>query len=224
MELTSEDLNHVFKINEDAKIEFDYIEKNVEESKFYVIEDFFENPDEITEFLTLTPPTIWKKEDEPSYNTIYFDDMVHEIESPNIIKPVYDLLGSICKEGAETYDIRSNLFKFKNHHFNNFHENYWFPHKDHGHTGIVYLNKDDDYNGTNIYRCVDSTYSKLEVEHYQPWVPKEKFELIMTVPPKYNRLFLFNALKYYHGMNIFNDRYMGESEYRMNLVFFFDYV
>jgi hypothetical protein len=224
MEPTSEYLNHVFKINENAKIEFDYIEKDVEESKFYVIEDFFENPDEITEFLTVTPPIIWKEDEEPSYNTIYFDDMVHEIEAPNVIKPVYDLLSNICNEGTETYDIRSNLFKFKNHSFNNFHENYWFPHKDHGHTGIVYLNKDDDYNGTNIYRCIDPTYSRSEVEHYEPWISKEKFELTMTVPPKYNRLFLFNAFKYYHGMNISNDRYMGENEYRMNLVFFLDYV
>jgi hypothetical protein len=215
MEPTSEYLSQAFKVNEDAKIEFDYIEKDVEESKFYIIEDFFENPDEITEFLAITPSIL--KETEPSYNTIYFDDLFHDIIAPNIIKPVYDLLESICNHSTNTYNIRSNLFKFQNHSFNNFYENYWCPHKDDGYTGIVYLNKNDEYNGTNIYRCVDPTY--IEVDDYNPWVPKEKFELIMTVPPKYNRLFLFNGLKYYHGSNISNNRYMGDSEYRTILIF-----
>jgi hypothetical protein len=216
--------NNIFKINEDSKIIFDYIEPNVEESKFYIIENFFSNPEGIVEFLSSMSPSIWKENSKPSYNTIYFDDMVHDIEAPSIIKPVYDLLGNICNQRTEIYNIRSNLFKFKTHQFNNYHENYWSPHKDYGYTGIVYLNENDDYNGTNIYNCLDPTYSKIELEHYEPWIAKEKFELLMTVPPKYNRLFLFNGLKYYHGMNIFNNRYMGESEYRMNLVFFFDNV
>jgi hypothetical protein len=210
--------NNIFKINEDSKIIFDYIEPDVEESKFYIIENFFSNPEDIVEFLSSMSPSIWKENSKPSYNTIYFDDMVHDIEAPNIIKPVYDLLGNICNQGTEIYNIRSNLFKFKNHQFNNYHEHYWSPHKDYGYTGIVYLNENDDYNGTNVYKSIDLNFEITEPEHHQPWIPREKYDVLLSVPPKYNRLFFFNASEYFHGMNIYDDRYT-HSEYRTNLVF-----
>jgi hypothetical protein len=216
------ELDFIFKINENSKIQLDYIEENDIDSKFYVIEDFFENPDEIVKYLNKFKPNVWKKEHKLSYNTIYFQDMSQQLENIDAINPVYDLITNLCNQQSEFRGcISTNLFNFYKHNFNDYYENYWCPHKDPGYTALVYLNKDDYKNGTNIYRCIDPNHISVEPEHYKPWVSKEKFELIMTVPPKYNRLFLFNAAKYYHGMSIEDDRY-SSGEVRKNLVFFFD--
>jgi hypothetical protein len=213
---------NLFEINENSKIHVDYIEKDVKNSKFYVIEDFFKYPDEIVQYLYQTPPSVWKVDDSPSYNTIYFEDLRHNIENVKDLTSVYDLLGNLSGQKSKTYgSINTNLFKFKSHDFNNYNKNYWYPHKDAGYTGLVYLNKDDLYNGTNIYKEIDYEMDDSYPEHYKPWVSKEKLDLLMTVPPKYNRMFFFNAHDYTHGMNIHDDKYSFD-EYRMNLVFFFD--
>jgi hypothetical protein len=213
--------SNIFKINEDSKIYVDYIEKDVKSSKFYVIDNFFEDPDFIVNYLSKNPPSVWKEKESPSYNTIYFDDLGHNIENVEDIIPVYDLLENLSGQKSKSYgNIYTNFFKFKNHDFNNYNKNFWYPHIDSGYTGIVYLNKNDLYNGTNIYRQRDSNYVQNPIEHYKPWVSKEYFDLLLTIPPNYNRLFLFNGYQYTHGMNIYNDRYSYD-EYRMNMVFFF---
>jgi hypothetical protein len=215
-------LNSLFKINEESKIYVDYIEQNVKNSKFYVIDNFFDDPDSIVEFLNKSPTHVWKEEESPSFNTIYFHDITHKISDFDDICPVYDLLSNLCGQTSRVRGlVTTNMFKFYEHEFNDYHNNFWCPHKDTGYTGLIYLNENDNFNGTNIYKKIDNSYKSNGVEHYKPWVPKEKFELIMTIPPVYNRMFLFNASKYYHGMNIYNCRYSHE-EYRLNLAFFFD--
>lgn len=212
------DLNYIFELNDDIQVQIDYIEKDIEDSKFFIIENIFKYPDEIVEYLSTIKPMVWKENEQPSFNTIYFEDLKHHIIGEDALSPMYNLLSNLCGDQPERYDIAvTNLFRFNIHPFNNYHHNYWLPHTDIGrYTGIVYLNKDDDYNGTNIYNCID--HNDLGLEHYKPWYPKENYELIMTVPPRYNRLFFYNASKYYHGMNIYNDRYT-KSEYRTNMVF-----
>lgn len=213
------DLNYIFELNDDIQVQVDYIEEGVEDSKFFIIENFFKYPDKIVEYLSTIPPMVWKENEEPSFNTIYFEDLKHHIIGHDALSPIYNLLSDLCGDQPERYDIAvTNLFRFNIHPFNNYHHYYWLPHTDIGrYTGIVYLNKDDDYNGTNIYNCINHVYSK-QPEHYKPWYPKEDYELFMTVPPKYNRLFFYNASKYYHGMNIYNERY-AKSEFRTNMVF-----
>jgi hypothetical protein len=217
--------SNVFEINENSKIYVDYIESGKKDSRFFVIDDFFQNPDFVVDFLNTISPNVWKENQSPSYNTIYFYDMRHKIKEVEEIKPVYDLLGNISGQKSKSYgEINTNCFKFNPHPFNDYNKNYWYPHRDAGYTGIVYLNTNDLYNGTNIYRPIKSCddYDDLP-EHYSPWYSKEDYDLLLTMPPKYNRMFFFNAYEYWHGMNIYNDRY-SYNEYRLNLVFFFDYV
>ena len=57
-------------------------------------------------------------------------------------------------------------------------------------------------------------------EHYKPWRSKENYRLIETLEPKFNRMVLFDGLKFFHGMNICNDDYFSD-QYRMNQVLFF---
>jgi hypothetical protein len=222
MIFTQENLFDTFKINDNCIINSDYIEPGVEDSKFFVIDNFFKNPNEIKEYLFTLDTIVWKEDHKPSYNTIFFEDMKKFIIDVDALSPVYTILKNLCGYDPEVYDKAvANLFRFANHSFNNFYENYWAPHTDiGGYTGILYLNQNDFYNGTNIYRPVDPNFFVCEPEHYHPWIPKEKYELIITVPPIYNRLFFFNSSRYTHGMNICNNKYCNfDVEYRLNMVF-----
>ena len=57
-------------------------------------------------------------------------------------------------------------------------------------------------------------------EHFMPWRPKDRYKILKNIKPKYNRLVLFDGLKFPHGMDISNDFYFNK-KYRKNQVFFF---
>ena len=60
-------------------------------------------------------------------------------------------------------------------------------------------------------------------EHYQPWRLKEKYELIHTFEPKFNRLVMFDAEKHCHGQNIHSkSEFFRTNQARLNQVFFYD--
>ena len=168
-------------------------------------------------------PIVWKENEKPSYNQIYFDDRRHSLKSQQI-KKVYNFLSKICNQlhvGNDNDLILTNFTKFKNSNFNDYKNNYWWPHVDRGYNGILYLNKLDCESGTNLYKNLNPEKEPPnEPEHYQPWRNKSNYELIYSIVPKYNRMVLFDGLKYPHGMNICNDDYFS-NEYRMNQVFFF---
>jgi hypothetical protein len=106
--------------------------------------------------------------------------------------------------------------------FNDYQNNYWWPHLDEGHTGIVFFNRDED-SGTNIYRCLELSEDDMRYdtpEHVAPWRPKDKYELLKSMKPRYNRCILFNAKRYLHGQNIIDDRYTDQ--FRLNQVLFLD--
>lgn len=192
-----------------------------QDSKIYTIDNFYENPKEILNYFLSIKPSLHKIKQKPTYNSIYFEDRRHIIENAEIIK-VYEFLEFICNQTSKSKNrIVTNATKFKKCKFNNYTNNYWWPHKDSGYNGILYFNLNDYISGTNLYECLDS---KEEIshglEHFQPWKSKEKFKLIKTLSPKYNRLVLFDGKKFFHGMNICNDDYFGNT-YRFNQVFFF---
>jgi hypothetical protein len=190
-------------------------------SNIYYIDNFYKNPDAVLDLFNKTPsrvhhPTLEAK----SLNGVHFDDRRHILEDCNEISKVYKYLSNICGE-KPLYDDRivlTNRTRFFKHDFNNFKDNYWYPHIDFGYNGIVYLNKGDDTCGTNLYRNI--YYDKPIAEHVEPWRPKERYDIIKTIKPKFNRCVLFDGKKFPHGMNIPNDMYFGE-EYRFNQVFFF---
>lgn len=194
-------------------------------SKIYIIDNFYNDPDSVLDYFLGIVPPLWKtgyteEEDSKkiSYNGVYFDDRRHLLQSDEIAK-VYDLLTLLCGEQAcGNKDVVTNVTRFKDCEFNNYENNYWWPHFDEGYTGILYFNNDDEVSGTNLYECLEENYVP-KLEHECPWVSKKKFKLIKTLYPKYNRMVLFDAKKFRHGMNICNDNYFGDN-YRMNQVFF----
>lgn len=192
------------------------------DSEIYIIDNFYKNPEQIVEYLLSIFPPFHKITESPSYNSVYFEDRRHKIESSQI-KVIYNFLESICNRNSlKNNYIYTNLIKFIKCNFNNYTDNYWWPHLDFGYTGIVYLNENDNHSGTNLYKNLNPDEEPPNCpEHYQPWRNKNNFDLIKTIEPKFNRLVLFNANKFLHGMNICNDIYF-KNDYRINQVFFFD--
>lgn len=209
----------VFEINQDCKI----TQKVIRDSIVYFIDDFYLNPYDVLKLFLSTPAELHKKDCRPSFNSIYFDDRRHSFISDEIT-PVYDYLIDICKQEPEhtKKTVSTNFTRFRKVSFNNYINNYWWPHIDPGYTAILYLNQDDCYSGTNLYKPLDiEKEPPANVnEHASPWRNKIYFELIETLEPKFNRMVLFDGFKFHHGMNICNDDYFDE-KYRMNQVFFF---
>jgi hypothetical protein len=209
----------MFEISKNININLEIFQ----ESKIYIIDNFYQDPDSVLNFFLTHDADLWRNEQIPSYNLIHFEDRRHFLHSDEIVK-VYDFLSSLCNQSPITYLNNSNLItnitKFKKCEFNDYKNNYWWPHIDYGYNGIVYLN-DDEVSGTNLYENLDPENEPNCLEHHAPWRSKDKYRLVKTLIPRYNRLVLFDGSKFFHGMNICNDDYFGE-KYRFNQVFFFE--
>lgn len=203
---------------------FSVKEEIFHDSKIFFIDDFYANPDEVKEYFLTKESRLNKFNQKPSFNNLHFEDRRHSIISENIVE-VYKVLQSICNQKPLCENlIITNLTRFKKVSFNDYENNYWWPHQDNGYNGIVYLNKNDSLSGTNLYQCfhLNELIERDTIfEHLEPWRDKEKYKLIKSIRPKYNQLVLFDGKKFLHGMNICNDDYFSQA-YRLNQVFFFE--
>jgi len=209
----------MFEINGNLKVNKFYINNSI----IFTIDNFYKFPDKILNlFLKVSPPV--HKKSKKTYNTIFFDDRRHIFECDELIK-VNQFLISLCKQKSTHYENIgfTNVTTFKNKCFNDYENNYWWPHLDGGYNGILYLNPGDDVCGTNLYEPLDldNDPPKNMEEHEQPWRKKEKYKLIHQIKPKYNRMVLFDGLKFFHGMNISKNYYFYDMP-RINQVFFFE--
>jgi len=208
----------MFEFNKDAKVEVEEIEG----SKIYSISNFYKDPDSILEFFLSHEPPLWKKEETPSYNGIFFEDRRHHYHAYEMIA-IHQFLANLCgQKPLDKMSIKTNQCRFKNDPYNDFDNHYWCPHIDAGYNGIVYFNKNDDKNGTNLYRFLDIIPKQPDFipEHFAPWHKKINYEVVKYLKSEYNKLYLFDGKKFLHGMNVSNKRYFG-SNYRINQVFFF---
>ncbi|MCH9673246.1 MAG: hypothetical protein K0U93_17545 [Gammaproteobacteria bacterium] len=190
----------------------------VGKSSIYVLDNFYKNPDEVVGYLQSKPPTRWKANETPTYNGVHFHDLRHRIMNPEI-EGVYQQLSQLCgQEAFQSQHVLSNISKFEHHAFNDFQNNYWWPHLDLGYTAIVYLNGYET-GGTNLYKPRSFDDQNCP-EHYAPWRPREKWELKMTLMASYNRLVMFNGGHIHHGMSVEDETFFGDN-WRANQVFFF---
>tara|TARA_B100001079_G_C16353609_1_gene489445 strand:- start:259 stop:933 length:675 start_codon:yes stop_codon:yes gene_type:complete len=201
-----------------------------------VIDDFLWNPRGVMNMLMTLDPIAHKKgcadRGLPDYNGKLFKDMRHTLYSRDLT-PVYRFLAKWSKQPplGNPQDprterrITTNVFRIKDDPFHTPDTHYWWPHFDMGWTAILYLNEEDD-TGTNLYRSLcekeEEEKDKTE-EHYQPWRLKEKYELIHTFEPKFNRLVMFDGSKHCHGQNIHSkSELFRTNKARLNQVFFYD--
>jgi len=207
----------MFEISKNLKVNIQILDN----SKIFIIDNFYEYPDKIVDHI-LSFPSEYHKNFLPSYNGIHFEDRRHVIENFEIHN-VYSFLEDICCQKSKYPKnlIFTNYTKFGDNQFNDYENNYWWPHIDYGYTAIVYMNRGDCISGTNLYLNICPDLEPPNVpEHLEPWRPRERFEVIKSLEPSYNRLVLFDAKKFVHGMNVCNSDYFGYT-HRLNQVFFF---
>jgi hypothetical protein len=212
----------MFELSENLEVEIDF----VCDSKVFIIDNFYKDPDTIVNFLSTQRSDLWKMEDEyqPSHNGIYFEDRKHQIQSKEIHQ-AYFFLQRLCHQKIHCLnDIDTNMTRFKRDSFNDYVNCYWSPHRDIGYTAVVYLNPNDNQSGTNLYGSLDPEHEPVDEysEHYFPWRPKNKYKLLKTLNPKYNRMVMFDGRRFLHGANICNEDYFDQT-YRLNQVYFFEY-
>lgn len=218
-------MGDLFDINPECIVSWESIGKD----KIWYIKDFYKRPDDLVDYIKSHEPK-YHKQNDGTRNGIDFHDMRHSIDAD--ITHVYKFLQGFCRQTytkKNSKKFHTNYTRFEPVEFNSYKDNYWWPHYDTGFTALIYLNKDDDECGTNLYEFVEPNtnakgrlYDEWNVhEHVEPWRDKSKYKLIRSVPPTYNSCFLFDGARFLHGQNISNDRYF-EEEFRLNQVIFFD--
>jgi len=205
---------NIFEINTSSEINIEYIDN----SPVYTIQNFYKYPIEVFNFFSQYQTSLWKADQKPSYNGVHFDDRRQRIETDQIIH-VNRYLENICIQSSQKQNyIVNNITKFISKDFNDYKNNYWWPHRDNGYNGIVYFTENENA-GTNLYENINDSITTSE--HNCPWRDKNKWRVIKTFKSTFNSLVLFDGLKFLHGMNIEDDYYFDT--YRVNQVFFFNH-
>ena len=178
---------------------------HVANKPIYEVENFYKYPEKVRRFLfnRYSPP--WKGTQEGKYDDRRFVDRCKKL-------PMFDFLNGLT--GTDwAVQVCTNQFKAKSFPYKT---HYWWIHRDPSFNAIVYFNKDDEVNGTNLYK---PPYEPTTLENVEPEIPKENVALLHHIKPKYNKLVVFNGDYFPHGMALNDDRYFGNT-YRINQVFF----
>ena len=223
----------MFEVNENLEVKQDYLLG----SKIFTIDNFYKDPEEVSDYLFNREVPLWKIKESPSFNGLFFNER-RLIEEDIRLEKIYKFLSSLCGMGYEFVDIVTNMSRFCKDDFNDYENCFWWPHTDRGWNGIVYFNRDEENSGTNLYdpKVLQEEEWQISLsapEHYSAWRPKEKYSILKTFKSKYNSLCLFDGSKFPHNMNITNDRFFRDiplfsypqanwNNYRCNQVFFLD--
>ncbi len=208
---------NIFEIND----LYDIQEIELYGSKLYIKDNFYKYPNLVLNFIELHQSEIWKQHEKPSYNSVYFEERRHHIQVSEILNISNNLSKIVNQNPVVQYTLATNYIKFLDKNFNDYRNNYWWPHKDMGYTAIIYFdNFDEEIPGTNLYKKVKPYNFEDYPEHYCPWINKEKFEVIHSFKSKFNRLVMFDGNKFLHNMAIEDDRFFYNI-FRKNQVIFF---
>ena len=205
----------MFELNNNLEIKEELFQGTV----IYTIDDFYRDPQQVENYLfrNISNLPLHKIQEKPSFNGIHFEDRRHPSKENFQLEKVYDFLSGLCGQSYEGSDLITNCARFKRHEFNDYENCHWWPHKDTGYNGIVYLMTMIKWH--NFIMNYTTTSTLMNIMHHGD--QKMSLNSFKHLEPKYNRLVFFDGWKFQHGMNISNDRYFGE-EYRKNQVFFFD--
>ena len=212
----------------------DVTEFNLLGTRAFQIDNFYDNPAFIMDMILSGPPNQVLTQ-HPLHGDEFFD-LRHHREEPKlkkytdqIVKILDDTSFDVYKEnGVDILD--TNFMRWKKSDWNNYEENFWFPHQDEGWVCIIYLNEAET-NGTNIYADKHGSIykygGKATEQDRHPWKPKSDFEIVDYLKPKFNRGFLIDAKNIPHGAAVEDETYFysekdrNYSRHRLNQALFF---
>lgn len=226
--------NNPFEMNFSADVE--KVPLPYFDTHYYSIDNFYKWPESVKEYFDAECGyELFKKDLPGTKNGDKFSDKRHT-GAHSGMHDVAHALKNICQAQAlkNTSDlILTNTFQMHDREFNNYKDNWWWPHLDHGWTALIYLNE-GGCEGTNLYHKqgapkqikqhgMDTLFRKGEEsnsEHTNPWTKKENWIFGGNVASAYNRAIIFPS-KIYHGQAVNSDRWFDEV--RINQVVFFNY-
>lgn len=194
--------------------------ENFRGGKIYSMDQFYLHPEKVIEYIDTYEPLLWKKEQQPTLNGIRFFDMRHRIPCPEITELQNKLSKIVGQKPLNPGLLTTNQCRFIKDEFNDFKNNFWWPHLDDGYTALIYLNQ-ESYPGTNIYDPIADDDMDGVTEHSEPWRSRQKWKLVRNFESKFNRLIIFKAHELFHGMAVENELFFGEN-WRLNQVIFFN--
>jgi hypothetical protein len=188
-------------------------------SNIFTMDNFFKNPDAVVDYIYSHKAELFKRKLKRSYNGSMFFDKRHTILNTNFLNLQKKLTILRIGKPADPSTILTNCFTMIEDPFNDYENNYWRPHRDLGYTCLIYLNK-SDVGGTNLYDDINTDIKgEHDNAHYAPWRAKKDYTLIKTIPATYNKMVIFDAKKFLHGMEVSNNSTLNEE--RINIVIFY---
>lgn len=212
-------------------------ERYIQGLRGYQIDNFYSHPEFILNHIISTPPHIHGSAELPgSKNGREYSDMRHKKPLPELKyyeDIIIDLIGvpvvpAWADECPGRSPLETNFMQWRDTPYNDFYNNYWWPHYDRGWTTIIYLNHETT-NGTNIYEDIDNYFQDVQVPNYtellNPWQPKKHYKLVDYLEPAFNRAYIFQSGKLMHSAAVDDKTYFEQGGlYRLNQVMFFDEV
>ena len=178
----------------------------------FIIDNFLQDPDGIHDQCFAELGTMHKKTQKNTLNGVHFNDL-RKIIRGDLVTEVDGLVKELTGQVPTFPQFATNELLLFDDTYNNPQDNWWWPHVDSGYNCIIYMSKNGDDCGTNLYYPAD--FIPCADEHASPWIPKNKMRRIIHLEGKYNRMVLFDGL-IPHGMNLVKDKYINE--YRRNIV------
>ena len=100
------DTSSKFDVNKSTRV----VTQGLADSKIWIFDNFYQNPDEVKDFILSAQPRVHKCNEERTWNTTHFLDLRHDIDVN--ISHVYEFLKTFSQqEYLEPY-IFSNYSKF----------------------------------------------------------------------------------------------------------------
>lgn len=204
----------MFEINLIDNVQVEYLQ----DSAIFTINNFFKEPDKLVNLLHTQSVPLWKAEESKNNGTKFIDKR-HTFEHTSVGTIQLELTKFTKQSPYIINQMYSNYFRMLDKEFNDYENKYWWPHTDIGYTAIVYLN-DFKCPGTNLYDIVGNDNTDTISEHEMPWRDNCNYKIAKTIQSEYNKLVLFDGLKFFHGMAITENIFFTEE--RLNLVMFFN--
>ena len=191
----------MWEINDDLYVHTHHVDNK----PIHEVENFYKYPEKVRRYLFNRDAPPWKGTQEGKYDDRRYIEYCEPLPPFDFLR---DFTGQSWTDRLVTNQFRAKSFPYKTH--------YWWIHNDPCLNAIVYFNKGDEVNGTNLYK---PPYESDTEEEEEPEIPKEKAELLYHIKPTYNKLVVFDGEYFPHGMAINDDKYFGNT-YRINQVFF----
>ena len=103
----------MFEVNENLEVKQDYLLG----SKIFTIDNFYKDPEEVSEYIFNREVPLWKTKESPSFNGLFFNER-RLIEEDNRLENIYKFLGGLCGMSYEFVDIVTNMTRFCKDNFN----------------------------------------------------------------------------------------------------------